>query len=77
MDHLVESKHAFKLGMIVECLDELIADPTFINELAGEDEGFIETVLDFFARLEEQFTPVDYVEEDPILWRTAQDAETD
>ena len=77
MDHLVESKHAFKLGMIVECIDELIADPTFINELAGEDEGFIETVLDFFARLEEQFTPVDYVEEDPILWRAAQDAETD
>ena len=77
MDHIVESKHAFKLGMIVECLDDLIADPTFINELAGEDEGFIETVLDFFARLEEQFTPVDFVEEDPILWRAAQDAETD
>jgi hypothetical protein len=69
--------HTLKLGMIVECLDELIADPTFINELAGEDEGFIETVLDFFARLEEQFTPVDFVEEDPILWRAQQDAETD
>jgi len=69
--------HNDKLNTIVECIDHLIADPTFINELAGEDEGFIETVLDFFARLEEQFTPVEFVEEDPILWRTAQDAETD
>ena len=77
MDPTVESKHAFKLGMIAECLDDLIADPTFINELAGEDEGFMETVLDFFIRLEQQFTPWDVVVEDPILWRTAQDAETD
>ena len=69
--------HSLTLGTIVECIDQLIADPTFINELAGEDEGFIETVLDFFARLEEQFTPVEFIEEDPILWRTAQDAETD
>ena len=69
--------HPHKLNMIVYCIDHLIADPTFIKELAGEDEGFLETVLDFFARLEEQFTPVNFVEEDPILWRTAQDAETD
>ena len=69
--------HNDRLNTIVDCIDNLIADPTFINELAGEDEGFMETVLDFFARLEEQFTPVDFVEEDPILWRTAQDAETD
>jgi hypothetical protein len=69
--------HSDKLNTIVDCIDYLIADPTFINELAGEDEGFLETVLDFFARLEEQFTPVEFVEEDPILWRTAQDAETD
>ena len=69
--------HNIRLTMIVECIDELIADPTFINELTGEDEGFIETVLDFFARLEDQFTPVEYVEDDPILWRANQDAETD
>jgi hypothetical protein len=69
--------HLDNLITIVNCIDQLIADPAFINELAGEDEGFIETVLDFFARLEEQFTPVEFVEEDPILWRTAQDAETD
>ena len=69
--------HIDPLNTIVYCIDNLIADPAFINELAGEDEGFLETVLDFFARLEEQFTPVDFVEEDPILWRTAQDAETD
>ena len=69
--------HNDRLNTIVDCIDHLIADPTFINELAGGDEGFLETVLDFFARLEEQFTPVNFVEEDPILWRTAQDAETD
>lgn len=65
------------LAQIIDLIEQLVEDPQFLSELAGEDEGILDMSLDYFARLEEQFTPVDYVEEDPMLWRHQQDEETD
>jgi hypothetical protein len=65
------------LSEIVDKIDILLEETGFVNELAGEDETFLDTVRDFFVRLEDQFTITEYVEEDPLLWRTQQDAETD
>ena len=65
------------LALIIDSIDQLMEDPQFISELAGEDETFLDTVKDFFVRLEDQFGPVINVIDDPVLWREAQDAETD
>jgi hypothetical protein len=65
------------LALIIDSIDQLMEDPQFISELAGEDETFLDTVRDFFFRLEAQFSPTLNVIEDPVMWREAQDAETD
>jgi hypothetical protein len=65
------------LALVIDQIDQLIEDPQFLSELAGEDESFIDTSRDFFSRLEDQFTPVNYVEDDPILWRHQQDEQID
>jgi hypothetical protein len=65
------------LALVIDQIDQLIEDPQFLSELAGEDESFIDTVRDFFGRLEDQFTPVTYVEDDPIMWRHQQDEQID
>ena len=65
------------LALVIDQIDQLIEDPQFLSELAGEDESFIDMSRDFFSRLEDQFTPVNYVEDDPILWRHQQDEQID
>jgi hypothetical protein len=65
------------LALIIDQIDQLIEDPQFLSELTGEDESFIDTVRDFFGRLEDQFNPVEYVVEDPALWRYQQDEQID
>jgi hypothetical protein len=65
------------LALIIDQIDQLIEDPKFLSELAGEDESFIDMSRDFFSRLEDQFTLVTYVEDDPILWRHQQDEQID
>jgi hypothetical protein len=70
-------EYSHTLSKIIDNIDILLEETGFISELAGEDETFLDTVRDFFIRLEDQFTITEYVEEDPLLWRTQQDAETD
>ena len=65
------------LALVIDQIDQLIEDPQFLSELAGEDESFIDMSRDFFSRLEDQFTQVNYVEDDPILWRHQQDEQID
>ena len=71
------SAASFELQAILNHITELLENRAFTSELAGEDEGFLETAEDFFIRLQEQFTEREYIEEDPLLWREQQDAETD
>jgi hypothetical protein len=68
---------SFALQGILDHITELLENRAFTSEIAGEDEGFLETAEDFFLRLQEQFTEREYIEEDPLLWREQQDAETD
>lgn len=65
------------LNALIVSLDDLLSNSEFINGLPGEDQSFLDTCWDFFVRIEEDLTGVSAPEEDPTLWRTQQDAETD
>lgn len=69
---------ATKLYSILVLIEDLMEDSEFIDQLEGEDQGFLDTVWDFFDRLEQKFNPDEEQEvEDPILWQQQQDEETD
>ncbi len=68
---------AQKLHEIIDLIEDLMEINTFMDELHGEDEGMLNTTLDFFIKLYEDLTATEFVHEDPILWREQQDAETD
>lgn len=65
------------LGALLTTLDELLRNKEFIDQLAGDDQGFLDTCWDFFVRIEDDLTSEEIAGEDPVLWRTQQDAETD
>jgi len=54
-------------------------DATFFDQLTGEDQGFLDTIWDYFDRVEAELNPdqVEADEEDPMLWQRQQDAETE
>lgn len=68
-----------KLQHILTLIEDLMEDSEFIDQLPGEDQGFLDTVWDFFDRVEAEVNPedVDIMEEDPMLWQQQQDQETD
>jgi hypothetical protein len=68
---------AAKLDQIIDLIEDLMEIGPFMNEMHGEDEGMLNTALDFFIKLHEDLTASETVHEDPILWREQQDAETD
>jgi len=69
--------HVQKLDQIIDLIEDLQEINEFVNELHGEDEGMLNMTYDFFMKLYEDFTPQEFIVEDPILWREQQDAETD
>ena len=68
-----------KLQLILTLIEDLMEDSEFIDQLPGEDQGFLDTVWDFFDRVEAEVNPedVDIMEEDPTLWQQQQDQEND
>ena len=68
-----------KLNTILVIIEDLMEDANFIDQLTGEDEGFLNTVWDYFDRIEAEMNPSDVGgdDTDPVLWREQQDAETD
>lgn len=68
-----------KLNSVLIIIEDLMEDATFIDQLTGEDEGFLNTVWDYFDRIESEMNPDDIGggDTDPVLWREQQDAETD
>lgn len=71
------SSHVQKINQIIELIEDLQEISEFVNELHGEDEGMLNMTQDFFMKLYEDFTAIDLIVEDPVLWREQQDAETD
>lgn len=70
--------HLDKLQKILTYMEELMEDPSFIDELDGEEQGFLDTVWDFFDRLANEFDPeLEISSEDDQQWQIQQDAETD
>ena len=65
------------IAQVIGKIEVLQGEQDFVTALAGEDETFLDTVKDFFCRLEDQFTYVEAKEDDPVAWRLEQDAETD
>ena len=54
-------------------------DATFFDQLTGEDQGFLDTIWDYFDRVEAELNPegTETDVEDPLLWQRQQDQETD
>jgi hypothetical protein len=70
--------HLSKLQAILTYMEELMGDPSFIDQLDGEEQGFLDTVWDFFDRLATEFDPeLEVSSEDGQQWQIQQDAETD
>jgi hypothetical protein len=68
-----------KLRHILTLIEDLMEDATFFDQLTGEDQGFLDTIWDYFDRVEAELNPdqVEADEEDPMLWQRQQDAETE
>lgn len=70
--------HLNKLQAILTLQEELMEDPSFIDQLDGEEQGFFDTVWDFFDRLASEFDPtLEVSAESEHQWQIQQDAETD
>ena len=66
------------IDAVLCALDSLSSNDAFLDLLAGDDQGFLDTCWDFFERLEESLTVTEPEgEDDPILWRMQQDADID
>jgi len=67
-----------KLDTILNTIEDLFENKSFMDLLDGEEEGFLNTCWDFFSRVEDRLAPGESRgEDDPILWRVQQDEETD
>lgn len=67
-----------KLNLILITIEDLMEDASFVDQLTGEDQGFLDTVWDYFDRVESELNPkITENEDDPILWQQQQDQETD
>lgn len=65
-----------QLKSITASIEKLMQDASFIDQLEGEDQGFLDTVWDFFDRLSSEWDPELTIEIEPN-WEIQQDAETD
>ena len=72
MDHLTQLK------AIASSIEALMGDASFIDQLKGDDQSFLDTIWDYFDRLANEFDPeivlFDNLEPN---WEIQQDAETD
>jgi hypothetical protein len=72
MDHLTQLK------AISSSIETLMGDASFIDQLEGDDQSFLDTIWDYFDRLAAEFDPAivlfDNLEPN---WEIQQDAETD
>lgn len=68
-----------KLHHILTLIEDLMEDATFFDQLTGEDQGFLDTIWDYFDRVEAELNPegTETDTEDPLLWQRQQDQETD
>lgn len=67
-----------KLNLILITIEDLMEDAAFVDQLTGEDQGFLDTVWDYFDRVEAELNPqLTDSGDDPILWKQQQDQETD
>lgn len=73
---MAHTSHLEKLSVILTHLEDLMEDRSFIDDLDGEEQGFLDTIWDFFDRLEKEFDPELTIEIEPN-WEIQQDAETD
>jgi len=67
-----------QLEIVMLNIEELMVNPQFFDKLAGEDQSFLDTTLDFFERITAELDPASNKEVpyDPT-WQIQQDAETD
>jgi hypothetical protein len=67
-----------QLELVMLNIEELMENPKFFDQLAGEDQSFLDTILDYFERITAEIDPVakKTVPYDPT-WQIQQDAETD
>lgn len=70
--------HLEKLQAVTSSIESLMGDASFIAQLEGDDQSFLDTTWDFFDRLSAEFDPeiVVFDNLDPN-WEIQQDAETD
>ena len=68
-----------KLQTVLMLIEDLLGDPHFIDQLTGEDQGFLDTIWDYFDRIEAEVNPeeIETTVESDVSWQLQQDNETD
>lgn len=69
-----------RLQTILSLIEELMEDPEFIGSLPGDDQSFLDTIWDYFDRVEAELNPdlTDIIDRQiDEAWQIQQDAETD
>lgn len=75
---VVSMDYQEQLQLILLNLEELMENHNFIDKLTGEDQSFLDTIWDYFDRIEAELDPeVNKEIESSIGWQIQQDAETD
>lgn len=70
--------HLSKLRELTSSIEDLMGDPSFIEQLEGDEQSFLDTIWDFFDRLAAEFDPeVEIIANTEPNWEIQQDAETD
>jgi len=69
-----------RLHKILTLIEELMEDHEFISSIPGEDQSFLDTIWDYFDRVEAELNPdlTDVIDRQiDEVWQIQQDAETD